>query len=115
MTTASIPENVLLAVAQYSELQKKVDQIMTDMKPLRAAMKEVRLEQVECKTIMENHITANGGKIMGDGWEMTSTVRKKKSVSVQELEGVVDREVIQSLMPDQDDLIFPIRKRKRTK
>jgi hypothetical protein len=52
---------------------------------------------------------------MGDGWEMTSTVRKKKSVSVQELEGVVDREVIQSLMPDQDDLIFPIRKRKRTK
>ena len=109
----TLPDSILDGIRAMDDLLAQESQIKENMKPYKTELKNVNKEKKLLMERMIEYLRTNGGTITGNGWEICPSVREKKTFSLHELEGVVDQDVLQSLMPE-DELIFPMKKRPRT-
>lgn len=110
----SLPPIILDGIQAMNTLIRQEEQVKERMKPFKDELKVVNVEKKRVMEQMVDHLRSSGGTIIGDGWEICPGVREKKTFSIHELEGVVEQHTLQSLMPSEEELVFPLKKRKRS-
>jgi hypothetical protein len=109
----NLPAEINTAIDEMNELFRQEDAVKTQMKPMKSELKVITGNKKTAMAILVEHLKTHGGTLAGDGWEISPNVRQKKTFTIQELEGVINEEVLQSLMPEEDEVVFPVKKKRR--
>lgn len=109
-------DDIQASIEAMDDILRQEEAIKQNMKPFKDRLKAVKKEKKKVLTVLSDHLKSKGAGVTlsGDGWEMCADVREIKTIAIQKLEGIVDQDVIQSILPD-DEVTYPLRKKRRTK